>query len=328
MTFLEVFRIFIAPIKAFKKIVKEPSYIGPILVLALTLVAAAGTQYMTATKVNLENFTLDNTLIPSAGPPYNITEGFLDFTESTKISVFTYNWTSGSDNVTIYGTNSQGQDDLDVVPIIENNTIYNTTKSFASVTKVEFSKAGDNSTQYAALGTNQYEGVLSKGVFGGLLTSSLINRAFGFFLNWAIYALLLYFLIKVFREEVESLGSLFLIVGYVFVVTLVHSVVSIALVSTFPSVMLPLHTWNLPQGATAATRIAATNSVNQIYQQSWFSSLTYQVLVGLRYAIDVWMVALFTVVIHLYCDISWKKAAVIPIVAYFARFALGFFVGI
>jgi len=328
LTFLELFQIFISPFKAFKKIVKEPSYIGPVLVLVLTLVAAAGVQYMTASKVNLENFALDNTLIPSARPPYNITSGFVNFTGSTKISVFTYNWTSGLDNVTIYGKNSQGEDDLDVVQIIENNTAYNTTTTFTSIIKVEFSKAGDNSTQYIALGTNQYEGVLDKGLFGGLVASSLIGRAFGFLINWVLYALLLYVFIKVFREEVESLGSLFMIVGYVFVVTLIYPIVSILLIPLLPPVMMPLQTWNLPLGATEAAKTAANNLVNQIYQQAWYSTLTYQALLGLLYVIDVWIVALFVVAIHFYSDVSWKKSVGISVIAYLVRFALSVFVGI
>lgn len=333
MRFLEVFQIFISPIKAFKKIVKEPSYIGPILVLVLTIIAAAGIQYMTASKVNLENFALDNTLIPSAGPPYNITEGFTDFTGSTKISVLIYNWTSELDSVTIYGTNSQGENINETVSILEsdtaNNTANNTTEYFTSVTRVEFSKAGDNKTQYVALGTNRYESVLDKGLFSGLLVSSLIGRAFGFFLNWALYALLLYVIIRyLFREEVESLGGLFMIIGYVFIVTLIHPIISVLLIPMFPPVMLPLQAWNLPQEATEATKTAANNLISQIYQEAWYSTLNYQALVVILYVIDAWMVALFAVAIHFYCDVSWKKAAAISIIAYFARLALSLFVGI
>lgn len=324
MTLLELFQIFISPLKAFQKIVKKPSYIGPILVLALTLIAAAGTQYLSATKVDLENFALDNTLIPSAGPPYNITQGFVNFTGPTKISVLTYNWTSGSDEVTIYGLNA-GQNYSEVVKIEQNNTAYNTTENFASITKVEFSKAGDNSTQYVALGTNQYESILNKGVFGTSLTSYLMSSAFSFFFNWAIYSLLFYVIIRyLFREEIESLGSLFIVIGYVFVVTLVQPLVSTLLIPMLPSVMLPLQTWNLPSGATTATKTAANNLITQIYQQAWYSKIAYQALVGLMYAIDVWLMILFAIAIRSYCNISWKKAAIASIIAYLVRFALSF----
>lgn len=325
MTLLELFQIFISPLKAFQKIVKKPSYIGPILVLALTIIAAAGTQYISATKVDVENFALDNTLIPRAGPPYNITEGFVNFTGSTKISVLTYNWTSGSDNVMIYGKNSQGININDTVQILENNTAYNTTKNFASITKVEFSKAGDNSTQYVALGTNQYESILNKSLFGTSLTSYLMGSAFSFFFNWVIYSLLFYVTIRyLFREKIESLGSLFIVIGYVFVVTLVQPLVSTLLIPTLPSVMLPLQTWNLPPGATTATKTIANNLITQIYQQAWYSKIAYQTLVGFMYAIDVWITVLFTIAIHFYCNISWKKAAATSIIAFAIRFALSY----
>ncbi len=282
---------------------------------------------MTASKVNLENFALDNTLIPIVGPPYNITEGFVNFTGSTKISVVTYNWTSGSDNVTVHGLNPAGQNDSEVVKIEQDDTAYNTTRSFTSITKVEFSKGGDNSTQYVALGTNQYEGVLDKGLLGGLLTSSLVGRALGFFINWVLYSLLLYVFIRVFREEVESLSGLFIIVGYVFIVTLVYPIVTVLIIPMLPSVMLPLQTWNLPVGASEAAKTTASNLVNQIYQQAWYSKLPYQLLVGILYGVDVWVVALFIIAIHFYCDISWKKAVAISVIAYFVRFALNLFVG-
>jgi hypothetical protein len=324
LKFLEVFQILISPIKAFKKIVKEPSYIGPLTVLVLTLIATVGVQYTMATRINIEIFALDNTLIPSNGPPYSITSGFVDFNGATKISVFTYDWTSGSDNVTVYGLNATEQNDFQVVQILENNTAYYTTKNFTSITKVEFSKAGDGAMQYIALGTNQYETVLESGEFSGWLVSSLINEGFRFCLNWALFAMLLYLVIKVFREKPGSLGSLIMIVGNAFIVALFRPIVSALLIPLLPQVILPLPAWHLPQGATEASRIAAIDLYNQIYQQTWYSNVTYQVLTGLSYALDIWVVALFAVAVHFHSDISWKKAGVISVIAFVARILLSF----
>ena len=332
MTFRELFEVFFSPVEAFKKILEKPDYKGPILVLVLTLLLTAGTQYINASKVLLEPFALDNTLIPASGPPYNLTLDPVNLDSPRKISVFTYNWTSGSDNVTIYGKNAQGEDDLELLRIEENNTAYNTTKYFTKMTEIQFSKAGDNSSQYIMLGMNvpmeEYESVLTKGVLGGVLSQSLISRAFDFFINWGIYAILLYVVIKVFREEVGSLGELFIVVGYAFVVTLIYSLVSIPLISMLPQVGLPLQAWNVPQEATQATKNIANDLLRQIYQESWYSRWTYQVVGFLFYAFDAWVVALFIIAIRFACEISWKKAAAISIIAYGIRFVLRLFLGI
>lgn len=330
MAFLDVFRVLVSPVKTLKKIVEKPEYKGPILILVLTLLATVCGQYITASKVYVESPVLSYKRIPSSGPPYEIT---LNFTipEPTprNISIFTHNWTNGLDTVTVYGKNTTNGEIVDEVTILENNRAYNTSKAFTAIDRVAFSKAGDNSSQYVMLGMSpgEYESIFAGGI-GGLLIPALMSRAFGFFLDWIMYAIFIYLLLRVFREEVGSLSELFIVVGYTFSVMLVYPLIGIPLFSTLPTVQLPLqaHVWRLPPEATEATKKIASDLMNQIYLESWYWA--YRVLPFVMYAIDAWMVALFVIAIHFLCEISWKKAIAISVTAYAIRFLLRSFVGI
>jgi len=352
LTFLDVFRVLVSPVKAFKKIVEKPDYKGPILVLVLTLLATACSQYIWISKNFIETPVLKTTLIPNSGPPYNITSGFTNPDSPCEISVFTYNWTSGSDNVTIYGKNATGgyiEEKLIAanvstysytkqnVTISVNFSTYYTTKDFASVTKVEFSKAGDNSSQYVTLGMRpeKYGSILAQGVLGGSLINSLLNTAIVFFLRWIIYTVLLWAILKVFREGVDSLSGLFTVIGYAFVATIIFSFIKTLLILTFPIVKLPIEVWGPPPEAgkevqTIALDLIGREITNPIYQEVWFSNLAYRLGFFLEYypVVDIWIAALVAIAIRFLCEITWKKAVAISVIVYAIRFILFLLVGI
>lgn len=348
-----MFRVLVSPVKAFKEIVEKLDLKGPVLILIFTLLATACSQYIWISKIFIETPVLKTTLIPNSGPPYNITSGFTNPDSPRKISVFTYNWTSGSDNVTIYGNNATGgyiEEKLiaanvstysykvkENVTISVNFTTYCTTKDFANVTKVEFSKAGDNSSQYVTLGMRpeEYGSILAQGVLGGSLINSLLNTAVVFFLRWIIYTVLLWGILKVFREGVNSFSGLFTVIGYAFVATMIFSFIKILLISTFPTVQLPMEAWGPPPEAREEVRAVAINLIgheitNPIYREVWFSNLAYQLGFVLESypVVDIWIVALAAIAIHFLCEITRKKAVAISVIAYAIRFLLGFFVGV
>jgi hypothetical protein len=332
LTFLDAFRVLVSPVKAFKKIVEEPDYKGPILVLVLTLLATACVQYIGASKVYIEYPVLSYELIPSS-EPYEINVNFTipEFTSrnASSISIFTLNWTSGSDTVTVYGKNATNGEIEDNVTILEDNRAYNTSKAFATIDKIVFSKAGDNSSQYVMLGLSprEYMSILTVGI-NILLFQPLVSWAFSFFLDWIIYAVLLYVLLRGIREEVGSLSELFIVIGYAFSVAIVYLLIGIPLFSSLSPVQLPLEAqaWRLPLEAAEATRKAASDLMSQIYLESW--NWAYTLLAFFRYAIDVWMAVLFVIAIHSLYEISWKKAAAVSATAYAARFLLRLLLGI
>jgi len=352
LAYYNFLKVLYSPVEAFKDIVEKPDFKGPLLILVLILLSTAGFQYVSLSKVFIENFVLEPKLIPVSGPPYNITSGFTNPDSPSKISVFTFNWTDGLDNVTVCGNNETGgyiEEELtsaDVstysyidgnVTIAANITTYYTTEKFASVTEVEFSKAGDNSSQYVMLGTSpeKYSSLLAKGMLGSVLIPSLLDAAFFFFLRWVIYAILFWVILKVFREGVESWSGLFIIIGYAFVATMIFSLIKIPLISTLPRVNLPLGAWGPPPEATKEVQTTAFNLIgseiiNPIYQEAWYSNWAYQLGFFLeRFPIfDIWIVALAAIAIRFLCDLTWKKAVTISMIAYAIRFLISLFVGI
>jgi len=352
LAYYDFLKVLYSPVKAFRKIVEKPDFKGPILILVLTLLSTAGFQYVSLSKIYIETFVLEAKLIPVSGPPYNITSGFINPDSPHKISVFTFNWTSGLDNVTICGQNATGgyvEEKLiaanvstysyvkENVTVSANATTFYTTENFANVTKIEFSKAGDNSSQYVMLGTRpeKYSSLLAQGVLGRFLISSLLDTTIVFFLRWMIYAILFWVVLKVFREGVESWSGLFIVIGYAFVAAMIFSLIKVLLISALPTVNLPLGAWGPPLGATEEARTAASNLIgreiiNPIYQEAWYSNWAYQLGFFLeRFPIfDIWIVALAAIAIHFLCDLTWKKAVTISVITYAIRFLIIFFVGL
>jgi len=352
LAYYDFLKVLYSPVKAFRKIVEKPDFKGPVLILVLTLLSTVGFQYVSLSKIYIETFVLEATLIPVSGPPYNVTSGFTNLDNPSKISVFTFNWTDGLDNVTIYGKNATDgyiEEKLTAanvstysyidenVTVAANITTYYTTKDFKNVTEVEFSKAGDNSSQYVMLGTRpeKYSSLLAQGLLGRLLISSLLDTAFVFFLRWIIYVVIFWVILKVFREGVESWSGLFVVIGYTFVATMIFSLINIPLIWALPRVNLPLGAWGPPPEATETAQTAALNLIrneiiNPIYQEAWYSNWVYQLgfFLGRFPIFDIWIVALAAIAIRFLCDLTWKKAVTISVITYAIRFLISFFVGI
>jgi len=214
-----VLRVLYSPIKAFEEIAKAPNFRGPLLIFALTMLATAGVQYVSASKIFLE--------------------------------------TNG-----------------------------------------------------------KYVCLLTLTSFSGLVVSSLINTAVHFFINWLMYAAALFLIIKVFHIKTHPWVVFYVIIGYVFSVTLVYVLVNIALISALPSINLPPVAWKAwdPQ-ATNEEAKAAREIINQKLQENWHPIWTFQALPYLSYAIDVWTAALCAVAIRSSYEVTWSKAIVISAIA-------------
>jgi len=162
----------------------------------------------------------------------------------------------------------------------------------------------------------EYVSLLTSTSFGGLVISSLIKTAFHFFINWMMYAALLFLIIKMSRIETEPWTMFYIIIGYVFSVTIVYVLVNAALISALPSINLPTLAWKAwdPQ-ATSEEAKAAVEIINQKLQENWYPLLAFQALPYLSYAIDVWTAALCAVAIRSSHEVTWGKAIVISAIA-------------
>jgi hypothetical protein len=80
----DIFKVIYSPIRAFKETLANPRYIGPILIIIVSLFLTLGTQYVSVTKQNVETITPSNSIAwtnmtnPSSmwtsnAPPANVT---------------------------------------------------------------------------------------------------------------------------------------------------------------------------------------------------------------------------------------------------------------
>jgi len=215
----QVLRVLYSPVRAFEEIAETPNFKGPLLIFALIMLATAGAQYVSASKILLE--------------------------------------TNG---------------------------------------------------EYVCLFTSTS--------FGGLVVSSLINTAVHFFINWMMYAAVLFLIIKVSRIKTGPWAVFYVIIGYVFSVTIVYALANIALISALPSINLPPVAWKAwdPQ-ATNEEAQAAREIINQKLQENWYPLWAFQALPYLSYAIDVWTAALCAIAIRSSYEVTWSKAIAISAIA-------------
>jgi hypothetical protein len=170
----------------------------------------------------------------------------------------------------------------------------------------------------------KYVPFLETGAFSGIIIYTLTSAAIVFFTNWVLWAGILLLTIKVFHEKGGPWKTFFIIIGHVFIVTMVYELVSAALLSTLPTLNLPVKTW------PPATE--EVNAVNALIEKKWYPHWTYwgyALLSGFYPLVrEVWVTALCAIAIFLLCKITWRKAAGISLTALLLRTILQLFIGI
>jgi len=205
-----------SPFKAFEEIVKNPAAKGPLLVLALGVITAAITGYVSSSKVNVQ--------LESELGPY--------------------------------------------VPLV-------TTE-----------------------------------VFGGRMLAIMMDSALRLSLVWFIYSGVMLLVIKVFGVSGGSWRSLFFVIGYTLMATVVYTLVSALLISALPAVNLKWGVWN----PTSETEEWAYNERLSAYG-SWFSSPIYQFAYYLSFVVEGWTAALAAIAVHALLGLAWRKAIGIAVTA-------------
>lgn len=133
--------------------------------------------------------------------------------------------------------------------------------------------------------------------FSGLY-GSLTMSAINFLISWGVYGIIIFLVIKMFGEKVEFGKKLFLVVGYLFSVRIVHILVAVALIPTLPEIRLE----NLAQ--------------------IWYSTLSYQAIGYFSLVTDVWMALLCAIAVRSLCTLKWGKAISISVLASVINFIL------
>ncbi|MFB0514515.1 MAG: hypothetical protein ACETVQ_02955, partial [Candidatus Bathyarchaeia archaeon] len=146
----------------------------------------------------------------------------------------------------------------------------------------------------------KYVSPLERGAFSGAIIPILIQAAVLFSMNWILWAGILLMIAKVFREELGSWTVFFVIIGHVFIATAVYTIASAVLLSTLPTLNLPLE----------------ADNINVLINEMWYPHLAYQVSLYLPWVGEVWIAVLCAIAIRLLRGITWGKAASISVVAF------------
>ena len=158
----------------------------------------------------------------------------------------------------------------------------------------------------------EYVSPLASDFFTGWLVSSLMGSATDFIIRWILYAGLLLLTIKIFGGKTGPWSALFNVVGYVFAVTMVYITIDALLINMLPSLSFPLKAWS-PVAGEEEIGLALWN---QIIQDNWGTTWTYNLRYYLPFTFHAWTAALGTIALHFAREFAWKKAAVISVMAY------------
>jgi len=176
----------------------------------------------------------------------------------------------------------------------------------------------------------RYSSPLERGMFIGSLIPILMSVALDFSMNLILWAGLLLLIAKVFREEVGPWAVFFIIIGHVFIVTMVYTMASAALISMLPPLNLPTKTW--PPGTEAEVK-----AVSVVFEKRWYPNWPYRLYAALYFIPgipiyfpllrEVWTLFLCAVAIRLLRGITWGRATSISVVAFILRSVLRIFFG-
>ena len=157
----------------------------------------------------------------------------------------------------------------------------------------------------------KYVSPLETGTFSGAIIPILMSSAVSFSMNWILWAGILLMIAKVLREEVGPWTVFFVVIGYVFVSTVVYTIASAVSLSTLP-----------------ALNLLSADDINVLIHEMWYPYLAYQVWLYLPLVGEVWVAVLCATAIRLLRGITWGKAASISMIAFIIRLVLRFFFGI
>ena len=171
----------------------------------------------------------------------------------------------------------------------------------------------------------KYVSLLETGAFSGSIINILMSAAVAFSMNWVLWAGILLLVAKVFREEGGTWTVFFVIIGHVFVVSVVYTIASAVLFSMLPALKLPL---KAPPATEEEIKVTTA-----LVEESWYPNWAYWgylLLAGLYlpFVRDIWIMGLCVIAIRLLRGITWGKATSISVVAFIIRFILRSFFGV
>jgi len=150
---------------------------------------------------------------------------------------------------------------------------------------------------------------------GDYIVFALISTVIGFFLTWIVYVGSFFIVSAGSHQKIGSWRALFIIIGYAFAIAIVGVFVRAILYSSLPALSFPLSSW---PPLTKADSIRAS----VIMEHFWYPNIVYPLTLLANLGLDVWIVVLCAIAIHALGGLSWKKAAIFAVFAYFIKFFL------
>jgi len=184
-----------------------------------------------------------------------------------------------------------------------------------SITGIEFnlvwSDAADLTMKVDGLFFRNYLSPIEILGFEAAMLYLFVSTAFSVAMNWILWSGVVFIVSKLFGEDLGKWNLLFIIIGHVFIVTVVSTLGTALAFSSLPAVSLPLD----------------ANLQTAVLNEFWLPNLAYMVGTVVMWAGEVWIAGLSAVVIRLMRQTTWGKAAVIAAVAFAVRFILRLFIG-
>jgi len=149
---------------------------------------------------------------------------------------------------------------------------------------------------------------------GDHITVYLISTVIGFFLTWIVYVGSFFVVSAGSQQRMGSWRTLFIVTGYTFASAIVGILFRAILLSSLPALNLPISSY---PAITSDDAIRAS-----VAEYAWYPHIAYLLTLIPILGIDIWIVALCAVSTRALGGLSWKKAAVFAVFAYFIKFFL------
>ena len=186
----------------------------------------------------------------------------------------------------------------------------NNNPDWKNITGIEVKLSWVNSSNITMNIDGLYFRIFSTSIERGTIIIDFVSVIIQAGMTWVIWGGLLILVSRLFNEDLGTWRIFFIIIGYVFTVTVITNIITLYLASTLPDLYYLLD--------NTATFYYSRNP------ELWTEKLAFQLLTPIIWIGYIWTTALSAIVIRLLKETTWGKALTISVVAFAARLLLNF----
>jgi hypothetical protein len=181
-----------------------------------------------------------------------------------------------------------------------------------NITGIEFNLVWSNSANLTLNIDGLFFRTFASSIEQGTFYIEIISVILQVGMNWIIWAGVIVIVAKLlFHEDLGQWNVFFIIIGYVFMVTVISDIITVILASPLPNLM---YLFDSTSGLYYSRNF-----------ELWLSNWAYQVLTLLIWIGYAWRTALSAIVIRLMKNTTWGKALTISVIAFAVRFVITLF---